>query len=1177
MQRILNFLLSPSFIKAVGFLVLMIIVLLYVEAAGWVKVLLVTCIILLWVLTYIQEKQQASKGGAGIEKALWSQADVQSPALPGEDSSEAIRQKFQEAIAALKKARVGRRTLGSSALYALPWYMIIGPSAAGKTTAIRESEVESPVVDPVTGKKQKIKGVGGTRNCDWWFMNETILLDTAGRWVSGTEEEDKDEWLSFLRFLKKYRRRKPINGVIVAVSIKELAEFNERQVEEHAQTLRNRVNELIKELGLIFPIYLIFTKCDLLDGFVEMFGDLDKVQRSQVWGHTIRLDQRNELPEAIFEKGLTDLEEALNEFRFNRLHTTRNEQRRRKIFAYPFQLAQVKANLTHFVSQLFLRSPFLEKPLFRGFYFTSGTQEGNPIDTLAKGWEQQVGGFGGLNTTFTSESEKKSYFITDLLKKVIIPDQKLAGLSLKEKGRRYFSSAGIFILLAVLLGLFIFGISVSYRENIKFLNRVKELAAEVKQIPEDRISQPEKLARLDALRANLKKIEKTPFFMRLFGLKIGAGSDFTKAVRQIYFSKATNLILDPVKKQIDLLKRESVNAVREQYISNYDNVKAYFMLGDSLPVDHTFLKAHLEKLVVSANDSTSGKFVRQQIEYYAENLDRKSARRFDLAGGELHALRQKLIAAREEGAPGKYAKIKAERYSANVPEISLGSILNSRQAEVVSNPTKVDGFFTKDGWENHVAAAIFETKELDYDPVLKIKSEHPDEQGRERINRKVVEYYFDDYAREWNQFLRNTRIRDFSGTSGSAAALEILSDPGQSPLYLILKVVSENTMLSANNPEQSQNWIQKAIASGKNFLRGNEEVISSQSDWLTERFRTIHRLIGFGEENQPGVLNEYLALLGTIYGQMQDLAGEGEADFKATEIVKGAIGNSGNPYSQAVSIATRNTQRLPEVRELLVQPVENSWKTVAGLAQEYVNAQWQSEVYEHAREFQDNFPFDLKSSSDAYPEAVEAFFGPEGIFWKFYAAEFKDLIDKRRGEWRTNAPEKLEYGIGFSERCRQTFEVAEKIRDTFFTGDALEFDFEIQPIVGKILNKAVPRLFVTRTRLSFNGQSVIYQNELILHPKPYTWPSPIPNDHAVLKIETGPSALEPDTEFNFSGYWALFRLIYAAERAGRDFTWTFDRKDAFKITVPFRFSTRSGKNPFDKSYFSNFNCPSRMN
>jgi type VI protein secretion system component VasK len=32
--------------------------------------------------------------------------------------------------------------------------------------------------------KAALRGIGGTRNCDWWFTNEAVLLDTAGRYTT---------------------------------------------------------------------------------------------------------------------------------------------------------------------------------------------------------------------------------------------------------------------------------------------------------------------------------------------------------------------------------------------------------------------------------------------------------------------------------------------------------------------------------------------------------------------------------------------------------------------------------------------------------------------------------------------------------------------------------------------------------------------------------------------------------------------------------------------------------------------------------------------------------------------------------------------------------------------------------------------------------------------------------
>src|SRR5690606_10955770 len=145
----------------------------------------------------------------------------------------------------------------------------------------------------------RVRGVGGTRNCDWFFSDRAILLDTAGRYM--TEPEDEREWHAFLDTLKKHRPDRPVNGVIVGIALPELSEASLEEVEWHADMIRSRIEELIRLLGLRFPIYLTFTKCDLLQGFVEFFGELGRLEREQVWGCTLTPEQREKDAADVFD------------------------------------------------------------------------------------------------------------------------------------------------------------------------------------------------------------------------------------------------------------------------------------------------------------------------------------------------------------------------------------------------------------------------------------------------------------------------------------------------------------------------------------------------------------------------------------------------------------------------------------------------------------------------------------------------------------------------------------------------------------------------------------------------------------------------------------------------------------------------------------------------------------
>jgi len=98
-----------------------------------------------------------------------------------------MQKKWKEAISSLKKSHLKSH---GNPLYVLPWYMIIGMGGSGKTTAIKSARLSSSFTDV-----QAISGLSGTRNCDWWFFEEAILIDTAGRYTIPVDEKrDSEEW-----------------------------------------------------------------------------------------------------------------------------------------------------------------------------------------------------------------------------------------------------------------------------------------------------------------------------------------------------------------------------------------------------------------------------------------------------------------------------------------------------------------------------------------------------------------------------------------------------------------------------------------------------------------------------------------------------------------------------------------------------------------------------------------------------------------------------------------------------------------------------------------------------------------------------------------------------------------------------------------------------------------------
>ena len=169
---------------------------------------------------------------------------------------------------------------------------IVGESGSGKTTALVNSEIKFPL----SGQQGGLQGFGGTRYCDWWFAEDAILIDTAGRYTTQDSDAGADSasWTAFLGLLKRNRPKQPINGVILAFSVADLMNASPDSITAHAETVRARLAEIHETLKVDFPVYVMFTKADLIAGFREYFSSFSSSRRKKVWGATFQTDSRKD-------------------------------------------------------------------------------------------------------------------------------------------------------------------------------------------------------------------------------------------------------------------------------------------------------------------------------------------------------------------------------------------------------------------------------------------------------------------------------------------------------------------------------------------------------------------------------------------------------------------------------------------------------------------------------------------------------------------------------------------------------------------------------------------------------------------------------------------------------------------------------------------------------------------
>jgi type VI secretion system protein ImpL len=372
--------------------------------------------------------------------------------VAGEESPEEFRAKFAKALQMLRS--LPQLKGKADPLYVLPWYLLIGDTQSGKTVAVQGAGVFSPLFTPSASS-------GGTQNYDWWVSNAAVILDTAGRYALPVNvERDRAEWYRLLRLLHHHREREPINGVVIAVGADWLASQPDEKLRGEASKLRDRLEEAVRELGIDFPVYLLVSKCDAIEGFGEFFAQLPERVRDEVLGF---VDEHAAPPRdgggalrgaAALDRlkaGLQSTFDRLHRFRLSILDGGPPEAMRHAIFCFPEEFRTLQRPLMAFAEPLFSEDVRYHTPQFRAVFFTSAMQGPKRLSLLRR--ELNLG-----DEATALDASTRRHFLSDLFDTILPRDRALVSATAREQRRKGLSrfmrvggSAAVVVLAVVLV------------------------------------------------------------------------------------------------------------------------------------------------------------------------------------------------------------------------------------------------------------------------------------------------------------------------------------------------------------------------------------------------------------------------------------------------------------------------------------------------------------------------------------------------------------------------------------------------------------------------------------------------------------------------------------------------------------------------------------------------------
>ena len=1157
--------------------------------AGWIaRLVAIALVAAAFGAWFLYKRLRAGRANRALVSEL---AAPPSAAPPADDLSaqdvKAMEERAAKALELMRGARVGpQREL----VYELPWYVIIGPPGAGKTTALHNCGLHFPVAQEVGAAP--LRGIGGTRTTDWWFTDRAVLIDTAGRYTTQDSHEaaDAKAWQGLLDLLKRYRPRQPLTGVIVALPAPDLLAADEGEVLAHARAVRSRINEIGQKFGLRTPVYLLLTKVDLLAGFSEFFDDLDATGREQVWGHTfaLRTDAAAGGEAQGAGQAFDALVQRLNDRLLARVQSERDIARRGLIFGFPQQVAALRSPLEALLQILARDTRFEPTPLIRGVYMTSGTQHGRPIDRLLASLSAK---FGVTATAAGGGSAKgRSYFLHDLLNKVMFPEAALAGRDPLTERRRRALKLAVAAGGAALVLLLCIGWLAGYLKNSHLIHlladRSAKLQHDVSTGPQGEISDSDVttvLPILDEARG-LPFATTAPKDLAEPGLSFGLNR--TRALRPQVDGAYRNLLNRLMLPRLVLGVEDRLRALVQQPEGGgdvrsevYGLLRIYLMLGRSpgAPLERGQIQGWFANAWSDRFPGEEDDALRAGLQAHLATLLSGPLSPPPLDGSLIAAARAEVASL----SPGErvYSRLQGDpaltglsAYSLmDAPGVGSSGLFQLKSGKPLTSG--VPGMFRHQAFFSTVLPAIGKaaTESANEGWVMGEPQQGTPLSEAGRIKDGILVAYLSDFTKRWDAFI------DDIGVSGRYPPDDRIRRALQppSPLKQLIESLANETNLTppslntrtgggmAGSLLRTSSLFSRRIYSGLNRVNQVEQVNSGQPpappgplDEVIEHYRWLRELTPSTSGPSP------------IDDALDALKQAADANVAAK-----SAGGMGDPLLQhtATSSAMAATAKLQQTSHALPPVagalfngfVSSSTQSLNQGALNAIEQTWTTQILPQCKSITaQGFPF-AASTHQVSIDDFSRLLRPGGLIDQFTTANLTGQLDTSGRTWGLSASGRA---LGLQLAAVRQLQTADRIRQTFFKpGDVRpNVRFTLEPVSFTGGPSAVT-LSVDGAPAAF---STVARNSVELR-----WPGQSPG--VTLSFQGAPKAA-PAVR-SWSGDFAFLQMLQDAQKSAATASGVTFQVGTGAYAATFRLRlTDATADPFLLPELKTFTCPGKL-
>ncbi len=1091
---------------------------------------------------------------------------------------------LDRSLAALKANLPGRHSI-----YRLPWYLVMGLEDAGKTSLIQRSG-QTYTLTNVTRQARTEKNPLGF---EWWVGDHGVLIDPDGELLSqgktggGGPELSNRLWQHFIQWLEKNRSRRPLNGVVLAIDLAQLSTSNEQQRRERSLLLRTRLRELMEQLGSRLPVYIQFTKLDLLHGFAPFFSTLSRSERQQPFGFTFSLDSLQDPDDWLnqFDSEYGKLVTRLNARIPERLAATRDSEERAALYSFTRQLAGLRPILSAHLTELLAADAFSTPALVRGTYFTSVYQEGVPEDAFVAAAAASYG-LAGPTQPAQRAGQSVNYFTEQLFPGIIYPEAGLAGDNVRvvHRRRRRVATAAVFAIAAGL------GMTAGWQHYfIKNADAAQQVRSEAEHFINNWHpvgSEPDRTGRnllepLDQLRdATLAFGDYRNQWPLIADMGLYQGDRVGPEVEQSYlnmlayqFVPALMMgVMDEMSQSPDdgpeRLKHLRVlrmlydgsgrrAAIVENYMATFwqRQFPGERQVQEQLQSHLAYALAHTDLAAMrAAGDNTARMTLipfSSSVRWAQEELGRIPTS--DRVYQDLQSR-----ANRDLSAPLDLAQASGPAFETVFTSVDGdgGKDAGAGRAVPASGPSvaKLDrdipGMLTRDGLEHYFirkSGSVTELALIDAWVLGRRDTIDFSDADEDRLKVQLQDRYAEDYVKTWRGALSQLDIRSFQDLNQGVRILDSLTG-GHEPLTRLLSTVRDNTQL-IRAPEDQTDAARKLLERSPEYRM--EQDIQRQFSGLNAL------LVKTGDEPTP--LAQILTVIQSLHNYLRTIQESPDRGKAALAAARDRMSLQG---ADPIFTLQRLARNQPEpVNRMLAKLASESWRVVLNEAVAELERQWYHDVYQPFQQtIARHYPFRQNAGRDVALQDFERFFGPDGTLNVFYRDNLKLFLEDH--------PEHIVLTTRASLVRQDVMDAlarAARIRQAFFTrSGSLDVEFAMEPL-NLSSNKR-------RSVMNVDGQLVEFSHG----PRqsiPLVWPNTL-RDAVESRVTLVPTEVNRSPRsLSENGPWALFRLLDKADITGVSASAVDVKFDLDDGEMSYRLHAASNTNPFTQHLLAGYRIP----